>query len=102
MEHKTNEYVRNMVAKLVGMQEPLLATINRRNLAWFGHVTRPFRGMSSSREKLDGHLERVDIKPFEEHIRPDRKMISVSSSLISQTAVRSGKEMMVMNAKTSI
>ena len=40
LEHKTNEYVRDEVQGLAGPQEPLLATIKRRKLAWFGHVTR--------------------------------------------------------------
>jgi hypothetical protein len=40
LEHKTNQFVRNTVSALVGPQEPLLATVKRRKLAWFGHVTR--------------------------------------------------------------
>ena len=39
-EHKTNEYVRKTVEDLVGPQEPLLGTVKRRKLIWFGHVTR--------------------------------------------------------------
>ena len=39
-EHKTNVYVRGRITALAGPQEPLLATIRRRKLAWFGHVTR--------------------------------------------------------------
>ena len=39
-EHKTNEYVRKRVEELVGPQETLLATVKRRKLKWFGHVTR--------------------------------------------------------------
>ena len=39
-EHKTNEYVRKTVCSLVGPQEPLLATVKRRKMIWFGHVTR--------------------------------------------------------------
>ena len=39
-ERKTNDYVRETVHDLVGSQEPLLATIKRRKLAWYGHVTR--------------------------------------------------------------
>ena len=35
-EHKTNEYVDS----LAGKQDPLLATVNRRKLPCFGHVTR--------------------------------------------------------------
>ena len=40
LEHKTNDWVRNKINLLVGQQEPLLATVKRRKLAWFGHVTR--------------------------------------------------------------
>ena len=40
IERKTNEYVRKEVESLVGPQEPLLATIKRRKMIWFGHVTR--------------------------------------------------------------
>ena len=40
MEHKTNDYVRAIVNTNVGPQEPLLATVKRRKLTWFGHVTR--------------------------------------------------------------
>ncbi|GFR80155.1 endonuclease-reverse transcriptase [Elysia marginata] len=36
----TNESVREVVVAYVGPQEPLLATVKRRKLAWFGHVTR--------------------------------------------------------------
>ena len=39
-EHKTNEYVHKTVEDLVGPQEPLLGTVKRRKLIWFGHVTR--------------------------------------------------------------
>ena len=38
-EHKTNGWVRSKINFLVGPQEPLLATVKRRKLAWFGHVT---------------------------------------------------------------
>ena len=40
VEHKTIDKVRNKINFLVGPQEPLLATVKRRKLAWFGHVTR--------------------------------------------------------------
>ena len=39
-EHKTNDWVWSKINFLVGPQEPLLATVNRRKLAWFGHITR--------------------------------------------------------------
>ena len=39
-EHKTNDLMRNKINFLVGPQERLLATVKRRRLAWFGHVTR--------------------------------------------------------------
>ena len=41
--HNTNDWVRSKINFLVGPQEPLLATVKRRNLAWFGQVTRPNR-----------------------------------------------------------
>ncbi|GFR76872.1 UDP-glucuronosyltransferase 2A1-like [Elysia marginata] len=40
VNHVTNESVRELVVAYVGPQEPLLATVKRRKLAWFGHVTR--------------------------------------------------------------
>ncbi|PIK55282.1 endonuclease-reverse transcriptase [Apostichopus japonicus] len=39
-DRKTNDYVRETVGDLVGPYEPLLSTVKRRKLAWFGHVTR--------------------------------------------------------------
>ena len=36
----TNDWVRSKINFLVGPQEPLLATVERRKLSWFGHVTR--------------------------------------------------------------
>ena len=39
-ERKTNVFVRNKVKEQAGPQEPLLARVKRRKLAWFGHVTR--------------------------------------------------------------
>ena len=39
-EHKTNQYVLDTIKQLVGNQEPLLTTVKRRKLAWFGHVCR--------------------------------------------------------------
>ena len=40
MEHKSNDWVRSKINFLVGPQEPLLATVKRRKLAWFWRVTR--------------------------------------------------------------
>ena len=39
-EHKSNFEVRKTVESLVGPQEPVLATVKRRKLLWFGHTTR--------------------------------------------------------------
>ena len=39
-EHKTNDFVKNMVESFVGPQEPLLATVKYRKMKWFAHVTR--------------------------------------------------------------
>ena len=39
LEHKANGWVRSKLNVLVGPQERLLATVKRRKLASFGHVT---------------------------------------------------------------
>ena len=39
LERETNDWVQSKVNSLVGPQEPLLATVKRRKLAWIGHVT---------------------------------------------------------------
>ena len=54
LEHKTNEYVRSTTTSLVGPHEPLLATVKRRKLAWYGHTT---RHDSLSKTILQGTLE---------------------------------------------
>ena len=52
LEHKTNDWVRSKINFLMGPQEPLLVTVKRRTLTWFGHVTRqPLQNHPS------GHLE---------------------------------------------
>ena len=40
IEHKTHGYVRQQVDSLAGNQEPLLATVKRRKLSCYGHITR--------------------------------------------------------------
>ena len=40
-EHTTDDSVQSKINCFVGLQEPLLATVKRWKLAWFGHVTRP-------------------------------------------------------------
>ena len=54
LEHKTNDWVRSKIDFLVGPQESLLATVKRRQLAWFGHIT---RHGSLSKTILQGTLE---------------------------------------------
>ena len=54
LEHKTNDWVRSKINFLVGRQEPLLATVQRRKLAWFGRVT---RHDSLSKTIIQGTLE---------------------------------------------
>ncbi|GFR70754.1 retrovirus-related Pol polyprotein LINE-1 [Elysia marginata] len=53
-DHVTSESVRELVVTYVGPQEPLLATVKRRKLAWFGHVT---RHDSLSKTILQGTVE---------------------------------------------
>ena len=38
-ERKTNEWVKQQITALAGGQQPLLATVKRRKLAWYGHVS---------------------------------------------------------------
>ena len=40
LERKTSDWVWSKINFLVGPQEPVLATVKRRKLTWFGHVTR--------------------------------------------------------------
>ena len=40
LKQETNDWVRSKINFLVGPQEPLLETVKRRKLEWFGHVTR--------------------------------------------------------------
>ena len=40
LDRKTNEYVRSTVELFIGPQEPLLATVKRRKLSFFGHTMR--------------------------------------------------------------
>ena len=54
LEHKTNDRVRSMINFLVGPREPVLATVKRRKLARFGHVT-PHDSLSKT--ILQGTLE---------------------------------------------
>ena len=54
LEHKTDDWVRSKISFLVGPQEPLLATVKRRKLAWFGYDT---RHDSPSKTILQGTLE---------------------------------------------
>ena len=39
LEYKTNDCVWSKISFLLGPQEPPLATVKRRKLAWYGHVT---------------------------------------------------------------
>ena len=52
--HKTNDWVQSKINFLVGLQEPLLATVRRRKLTWFQHVT---HHDSLSKTILQGTLE---------------------------------------------
>ena len=54
LEHKTNDLVRSKVNFFVGQQEPLLADVKRRKLAWFWRVA---HRDSLSKTILQGTLE---------------------------------------------
>ena len=40
IDHITNISVMQAITEAAGLQEPLLATVKRRKLQWFGHTTR--------------------------------------------------------------
>ena len=101
LKRKTNDWVRSKVNLLVGPQELLLATVKRRKLAWFGHVTHCnslFKTILPGtlegdqhwleEEMMDGQHQRVDIPA---HARAAHKglllknwkRISAESSLMS-------------------
>ena len=77
-------WVRSKINFLVGPQEPLLADLKRRKLAWFGHLTRHNslsktipqgtlqvkRSHGRQRKCLMGQHQRVDIPA---HARPADK-----------------------------
>ena len=54
LEHKNNGWVRSKINFLVRPQEPLLATVKRRKVAWLWHVT---RHGNLSRTILQGTLQ---------------------------------------------
>lgn len=53
-EHRTNDYVRQLVTTHAGEQEPQLSTVKRQKLTWYGHVT---RHTSLSKTILQGTVE---------------------------------------------
>ena len=75
LEHKNIDWVQSKINFIVGLQEPLFATVKKWKLVWFGHVTRHdslsktiIHGTleggptpSSAEEMLDGQHQRVDI-----------------------------------------
>ncbi|XP_076445386.1 uncharacterized protein LOC143283130 [Babylonia areolata] len=54
IEHRTNKHVRSRIENLAGPQEPLLSTVKRRKLIWFGHNT---RHTSLSKSIMQGIIE---------------------------------------------
>ena len=39
-EMKTNEYIKGVMISLIGTYEPILQSIRRRKLKWYGHTSR--------------------------------------------------------------
>ena len=97
LERKTNDWVRSKINFLMGPQEPLLATVKRRKLAWFGHITRHdnlcktiLQGTLEGGRPRDRQMKCWMSKsghpcPCQNcsHGPPAEKRISVESSLIS-------------------
>lgn len=53
-ERKTNEFVKDQIRRLIGVQEPLLATVKRRKLTYFGHS---MRHQSLNKTIIQGTIE---------------------------------------------
>ena len=100
--HETNVCVRSQINFLVGPQELFLATVKRRKLAWFGHVTRHDslsktilqdtleggRRRGRQRKCWMGNIKEWTSLPMPELLtrascRKDWKRISAESSLMS-------------------
>ena len=76
LQHKTNDWVLSNINFLVGPQEPLLATVRTRKLAWFGHVIRTPRQPLQNRPS--GHLgEWVTPWLAEEMVRGQRQRVDI-------------------------
>ena len=61
MELKTNDWVRSKIDFLVGPHEPLDATVKRRKLAWFEHLTR-HDSLSKAMEEDGGDKRLVELE----------------------------------------
>ena len=53
-DHRTNESVKDQIRLMAGRQEPLLTTVKKRKLKWYGHIT---RHNSLSKTILQGTIE---------------------------------------------
>ena len=77
LEHKTNDWVRSKINYLEGPQEPLLATVKRRKLAWFRHLT---RHDILSKTILQGTLEDGRCRGLQRKCRMDnRQKVDISA-----------------------
>ena len=88
----TNISVMQVNTEVAGPQEPLLATVKRRKLQWFGHTTRhnaehgqrPQKTRKTTKMYLDNIREWTGLEPQElceaAHNRPRWRKISVEAS----------------------
>ena len=110
LEHKTNDWVQSKINFFMGSQESFLATVKRRKLAWFWHVTRQdsqpqniLQGTLEGRRRRGrqrkcwmDHIEEWTSLPMPElptraSCRKDWKGISAESVLMSPPTTQSVK-----------
>ena len=111
LEHKTNDRVRSRIKYFqVGLQEPLLATVKKRKLAWVGHATRhdslsetipQLRHHGRQKKCLVEQRQSVDVPTHAELLimacREDVKKISAESSVKSPRRPNRSRERTEMN-----
>ena len=71
-EMKTNEYIKDVMISLIGTYEPILSSIRRRKLIWYGHK---IRHDNLSKTILQGMFDQGTIERNLKCSRPKRKWI---------------------------
>ena len=74
---KTNEYIKDMMINLIGTYEPILQSIRRRKLKWYGHTI--------IHENLNKTILQVMVEGNRKYGRPKIKCIDDIKEWINMT-----------------